>query len=72
MNQVFEILITYLEFKDWKKSLIQVIPQRKRSEVDYSDASNEAKKMTVFNDNSREETSCTFESTEKEEVTLQT
>ncbi|GLJ16333.1 hypothetical protein SUGI_0276190 [Cryptomeria japonica] len=73
VNQVFEILITYLELKDWKKSLMKVIPQRKRSEVDYSDPSNEAKKVTVSNDNSGEETSCTFESTEKEEeVTLQT
>lgn len=34
MNQVIEILLKFLETRDWKASFFQVIPQRKRSEAD--------------------------------------
>lgn len=53
VNQVFEILITFLEFKDWRKSLFQVIPQRKRPEVDSNDPhlTIERKKMSSSNEN---------------------
>lgn len=34
MNQVIEILLKFLETKDWKDSFFQVIPQRKRCEAD--------------------------------------
>lgn len=34
MNQVIEIILKYLETKDWKDSFFQVIPQRKRFEAD--------------------------------------
>lgn len=33
MNQVIEILIKFMETKDWKESFFQVIPQRKRCET---------------------------------------
>lgn len=32
VNQVVEILLKYLEIRDWKASFFQLIPQRKRSE----------------------------------------
>lgn len=34
MNQVLEILLKYLETRDWKDSFFQVVPQRKRFEAD--------------------------------------
>ena len=34
MNQVIEILLKFIETKDWKVSFFQVIPQRKRPEAD--------------------------------------
>ena len=34
VNQVIEILLKFLEIRDWKTSFFQVIPQRKRSEAD--------------------------------------
>lgn len=29
-NQVVEIMLKYLEFRDWKKAFMEVIPQRKQ------------------------------------------
>ena len=34
MNQVVEILLKFVETKDWKASFFHVIPQRKRGEAD--------------------------------------
>ncbi|XP_068643847.1 tRNA (guanine(9)-N1)-methyltransferase-like [Aristolochia californica] len=34
VNQVVEILLKYLETKDWQSSFFQVIPQRKRTEAE--------------------------------------
>lgn len=41
MNQVVEILLRFLESKDWKKSFFQVIPQRKRGEAGSEDNAEE-------------------------------
>lgn len=61
VNQVFEILISYLEFKDWRKALFQVIPHRKRSDVDSNDSKDDRNKNSICNDECREEISHPYE-----------
>lgn len=34
VNQVVEILLKFIETRDWKTSFFEVIPQRKRSQAD--------------------------------------
>lgn len=42
VNQVLEILLTYLETRDWKASFFKVIPQRKRCEAEADENGREA------------------------------
>ncbi|KAL5699985.1 tRNA (guanine(9)-N(1))-methyltransferase [Ranunculus cassubicifolius] len=46
VNQVLEILLEYLETRDWKTSFFKVIPQRKRSETEAA-AEDEADQVEV-------------------------
>lgn len=39
MNQVLEILVKFLETRDWKTAFFTVIPQRKRTGLDPVDCS---------------------------------
>lgn len=34
VNQVIEILLKFLENRDWRTSFFEVVPQRKRREID--------------------------------------
>ncbi|XP_078431901.1 tRNA (guanine(9)-N1)-methyltransferase-like protein [Wolffia australiana] len=52
VNQVVEILLKFLETKDWKTSFFQVIPQRKICEESEEDeVSGEKKRMRIENPN---------------------
>lgn len=44
VNQVVEILLRFLESKDWKKSFFQVIPLRKRGEAGSEDNAEEVER----------------------------
>ncbi|KNA03962.1 hypothetical protein SOVF_204210 [Spinacia oleracea] len=54
VNQVVEILLKYLEMKDWKASFFQVIPQRKRCDADSGDPERE-----IEDKEKTEDVSCT-------------
>lgn len=41
VNQVVEIILKFLEAKDWKDSFFRVIPQRKRCDADLGDCDGE-------------------------------
>jgi len=52
VNQVFEIMLKFVETRDWKTSFFHVIPQRKRGEAEAGD--DEAKVSLDDNDDAAE------------------
>lgn len=64
MNQVLEILVKFLETRDWKTSFFTVIPQRKRTGVDPVDCS----KLQPLPEEHQEKEGDAGESAEKHEL----
>lgn len=64
MNQVLEILVKYLETKDWKTSFFTVIPQRKRTGLDPVDCS----KLEPLSEELQEEDADADESADKHDL----
>lgn len=54
MNQVVEIILKFLETKDWKESFFHVIPQRKRCEADSVKSQGAAEEEENVEDNQSE------------------
>ncbi|XP_030473968.2 tRNA (guanine(9)-N1)-methyltransferase [Syzygium oleosum] len=54
VNQVVEIILKFLETKDWKESFFHVIPQRKRCEADSVESQGAAEEEENVEDNQSE------------------
>lgn len=54
MNQVVEIILKFLESRDWKQSFFQVIPLRKRGEAGSEDNTEEGEGKDSYNEDDTE------------------
>lgn len=50
VNQVMEIILKFLETKDWKHSFFQVIPLRKRGEAGSEDTTGDVEEKGIYDD----------------------